>query len=158
MRYPAPLQAIVDDLATLPERDLRLEYLLELGGRFQEVAPHIARRPFDPKHRVPACESDAYVWIEEDAARNGTVQLHFAVENPQGISARALATILRESLSGRPARDLLQIDESLVSEVFGSGLSMGKGEGLMGIIRMMKALAATIVARTDQAERPSTDE
>ena len=54
--------------------------------------PGIATRPFDPSHQVPQCESDAYVWAQK--LPDGTMKYYFAVENPSGISAKALAAIL----------------------------------------------------------------
>ena len=45
---------------------------------------------------MPHCESEAYVWAVPNA--DGTLELHFAVENPSGVSAKALAAILQKPL------------------------------------------------------------
>lgn len=133
------LDQILADFKSLPDRDLKSELLLEYAERFVPVPERIAIRPFAEGNRVPACESEAYIWCE---ALSDGLKFHFAVENPQGISAKALAAILDETLSGASASEVLQIKEEIIYELFGRGLSMGKGQGLMGMVRMIKALAA----------------
>lgn len=108
-----------------------MEFLIDIASRFKEVPPAIAERPFNKENKVPACESDAYVWVKDG-------KLFFAVENPQGISAKALAVILDENFSGTD--DIRNIPESLVDTIFGSTISMGKGEGLRGMVRLAKNL------------------
>jgi cysteine desulfuration protein SufE len=72
---------------------------------------------------------------------DGTLTLHFAVENPSGVSARALATILQRSLSGLPAERIAAIDASIVERIFRQNISMGKGMGLMSMVEAVRALA-----------------
>lgn len=139
MTYPRKLAELLDDFAFLTDRSERMELLIELADRFQEVPPRIATRPFPEEHHVQRCESDAYVWAED--LPDGTLKFHFAVENPQGISARALAVILDETLSGEPVEQVAQVPPDIVFQIFGKDLSMGKGEGLMGIVAMVQAAA-----------------
>jgi cysteine desulfuration protein SufE len=103
------------------------------------VPPRIARRPFSPEHLVPACESQAYVWGE--SRPDGTLDFHFAVENPQGISAKSLAVILDEGLSGAPLEQVAVVPADVVYRVFGREMSMGKSMGLMGMVSMIASLA-----------------
>ena len=103
------------------------------------MPPDVARRPFDKSHQVPQCESDAYVWAMK--MPDGPLQLHFAVENPSGVSAKALATILDRSLSGLPPEQIAQIDPSIVERIFRQNISMGKGMGLMSMVDAVRALA-----------------
>lgn len=133
---PTSLEQFLDDFAAL-EEDLRFESLIELADRFRPVEPRIAVRPFSAEHRVPGCESEAYVWAEKTAAG---LKFHFAVENPQGVSAKALAVILDEHLSAKPLPEILAVKPELVYTLFGRGLSMGKGQGLMQMVQMVKAL------------------
>jgi hypothetical protein len=39
---------------------------------------------------------------------------------------------------------MLAVDEGIIPRIFGATISMGKGEGLMGMIRKMKQLAETV--------------
>jgi sulfur transfer protein SufE len=74
---------------------------------------------------------------------DGTLKLHFAVENPSGISARALATILDKTLSGLPAAEIATVDCGIVERIFRRNISMGKGMGLMAMVDAVRALAKT---------------
>ncbi len=88
---------------------------------------------------MPQCESDAYAWAVKRP--DGTLKLHFAVENPSGVSAKALATILDRTLSGLPASDVAQVSPDIVERIFRQNISMGKGMGLMSMVQAVQALA-----------------
>ena len=134
-----PLRAHLDMLKLLPDRGDRIQYLISLADRFRDVPPAVAVRPFGEDHRVPQCESEAYVWASP--REDGTLDFHFAVENPQGVSAKALAVMLAEGLSGAPAELVARVPTDLVYDVFGRELSMGKNLGLMGMVQMCRAFA-----------------
>lgn len=137
---PEKLQEMVDLFSTVTNRDERAQLLIEMADQFQEVPPRIASRPFPEEHRVQRCESEAYVWIEP--LGDGTVKYHFAVENPQGLSAKAMAVILDEALSGQAPQEMEKVPTDVVFEFFGKSLSMGKGQGLMGMVTLAKYLAS----------------
>ena len=134
---PPKLQEFIDDLALFDRQD-RMQVLIETSDRFEEVPPRIAERPFDESHLVPKCESQAYVWAEPV---DDSLKFHFAVENPQGVSARALAVLLDESLSGQDLELIADASVDAVFEIFGKDVSMGKGEGLTGMISMVARYA-----------------
>ena len=96
-------------------------------------------RPFDKSHQVPQCESDAYVWARKQP--DDTLKLYFAVENPSGVSARALAAILDRTLSGLPAAEVAKVTPEIVERIFRQNISMGKGLGLMSMVGAVQALA-----------------
>ena len=95
---------------------------------------------------MPGCESEAYLWAERLAAGGGGLKFHFAVENPQGISARAMAVILDETLSGEDPRAVAAVSADVVYDLFGRELSMGKSMGLMGMVAMVQNSAKKILA------------
>ncbi|RME01583.1 MAG: hypothetical protein D6814_01215 [Calditrichaeota bacterium] len=142
--YPEKLRQILEDLRFFTEPTDMHEYLIDLADRFQEVPERIAKRPFAEEHRVPFCESQAFVWAEQQPDR--TLKFYFAVENPQGISAKALSVILDESLSGLPPEEIVKVPTDIVLEIFGRNISMGKGQGLMGIVNMVKSLAQKFIS------------
>jgi sulfur transfer protein SufE len=72
---------------------------------------------------------------------DGTLSLHFAVENPSGVSARALAAILERTLSGLTPADIAVVDSRIVERIFRQNISMGKGMGLMAMVEAVRALA-----------------
>jgi cysteine desulfuration protein SufE len=152
-KYPGRLPEVLDMLATAPDPADRADVLLSLADRFREVPPEVARRPFARVHQVPSCESEAYVWGV--LGPGGALTLHFAVENPSGVSAKALAVILQHGLSGVPAAEVSTVSPDLVFEVFRRDISMGKGLGLMSMVRAVQVTArqaAEAVARDQEAE------
>jgi cysteine desulfuration protein SufE len=137
--YPAKLQELLETFDMFPDPPDRTNMLLSYADMFREVPPEVATRPFPQSHQVPQCESDAYVWAVK--APDGTLKLHFAVENPSGVSARALAAILDRTLSGLPASDIARIDSAIVERIFRQNISMGKGLGLMSMVEAVRTLA-----------------
>jgi cysteine desulfuration protein SufE len=135
---PAKLQELVETFALFDQAD-RTGMLLSYADQFKEVPPEVASRPFAKSHQVPQCESDAYAWAVKQP--DGTLKLYFAVENPSGVSARALAAILDRTLSGLPAREIATVDPSIVERIFRQNISMGKGMGLMSMVQAVQALA-----------------
>ncbi len=127
------------DLLSGMDRGDRIDLLIDVADRFREVPPEVAQRPFAEEHKVPACESEAYLWAQPHD--DGGLQLYFAVENPQGISAKAMAVILDEGLSGAPLEEVASVSDDVVYEVFGRELSMGKSMGLMGMVSMVASAA-----------------
>jgi len=136
---PGQLREVIDSLNSTRDSDERAAQLIHWADRYKPVDISIARRPYDPAHRVPYCESDAYVWaMRKD---DGTLTLHFAVENPSGISAKALSAILKATLDGLPAATVAAVPPDIVLEIFRQNISMGKGMGLMAMVQAVQALA-----------------
>ena len=146
---PDKLEQTLDALAMVPDRSERIQLLIDIARKFQDVPPQVATRPFPEENRVPACESEAFVWAERRP--DGCLDFHFAVENPQGISAKAMAVILEDSLSGQPLHQVAAVPQDVVYQVFGKELSMGKSMGLMGMVGMVKTLAKRALDFTPQS-------
>jgi cysteine desulfuration protein SufE len=69
---------------------------------------------------------------------DGTLKYWFAVENPQGISAKAWAAVLDETLSGQPLEAVAKVPQDVVFQIFGRDVSMGKGQGLIGMLELVQ--------------------
>jgi len=139
--YPPKLRETLEDFSFITTRSERQQYLIQLAEQFDnvKVPERIAVPPYDEDHRVPACESDAFVWWEEN--ENGTLNFYFAVLNPQGLSAMAMAYILGDACSGAALEQVAALESNIVFDFFGKNISMGKGQGLMGIVNMVAAAA-----------------
>lgn len=137
--YPQKLQQILETFELFPDRADRIQMLISTADRFEAVPESVAARPFEEEHRVKGCESEAFVWGL--GQHEGGLKFHFAVENPQGISAMAMAVILDEGLSGVPVREVAEVSCEVVYEIFGRELSMGKSMGLMGMVTAVSSLA-----------------
>ncbi len=138
---PADLQTILDDFEFITDRNERAEYLIEIASRFDavKVPAEISSRPHPEENHVVMCESDAYVWAVDQP--DGTQRYYFDVLNPQGLSAMAMGVILGENLSGVPLEEVAEVPADIVFTLFGREVSMGKGQGLMGIIGMVTMYA-----------------
>ena len=143
LSLPPTLQAVIDTFADFPDPADRVNLLLGYADQFKEVPASVATRPFSKEHLVPHCESEAYAWAEPRA--DGTMKLYFAVENPAGISAKALATILDRSLSGLTPQEISTVTPDIVEQIFRQNISMGKGLGLMSMVQAVRTLAGRAV-------------
>lgn len=148
-RMPQKLQQTLDLFATITDRQERIQTLIEIAKGYKEVPAEIAQRPFPAEHRVPHCESDAYVWGEPEA--DGSLKFHFAVENPQGIAARAGAVILGRGLNGAPLEEVVAVPPDIMYDIFGRELSMGKNMGLTSMVNMVRSIAARELAKRSGA-------
>lgn len=147
-------------LLEMMDRGDRIQMLIDVAERFEDVPTEIAERPYSDEHKVPACESEAYAWaVRRD---DGTLDFRFAVENPQGISAKAMAVLLEENLSGRPLDEVAAVPGDVIYRIFGRELSMGKSMGLMGMVSMAAQFAkkaagdAAAESRADKNETNQT--
>lgn len=135
---PQPLQAVVDDFAYV-DRSERAELLIEFADRFKSVPDEIAERPFPDDNHVARCESEAFVWAKDNP--DGSQKYYFAVENPQGLSAKAWAVIMDETLSGQPLESVAAVSPEVIFDLYGKDLSMGKGQGMMGMLDHVQSYA-----------------
>ena len=128
---PAALTSLIEDFKFV-DRQERSMLLIEFADQFEDVPERIASRPFPEENHVTRCESEAFVWAEDRP--DGTQDYWFAVENPQGLSAKAWAVIMQQTLSGQPPEVVAQVPPDVIFDLFGKELSMGKGQGLMGML------------------------
>jgi cysteine desulfuration protein SufE len=137
--YPEKLRDVLEMFEESPND--RNALLMEYSDQFQGVPEHIAKRPYPAENRVPHCESDSYVFVEPlDGGKR--LKYYFGVENPFGVSARALSVILESTINGLTAAEIAGMPiEDIVPTLFGRHISMGKGQGLLGIAAVVKALA-----------------
>lgn len=135
---PQALADVIEDFQSITDRRERQEMLIETADRFDDgtrVPPEVATKPYPEAHRVPACESEAFVWTVDNP--DGTLKYYFDVLNPQGLSAMAMSVILDETCSGAPPEQVANVPMDVVFQIFGNELSMGKGIGVMGIVAMV---------------------
>lgn len=137
---PQRLATALGEIEGLTDPDLRAEYLIELASRFRPVPAEVQTPPYPEDALVPACESKAFVFPVDRI--DGTLDFYFAVENPHGVSAKALAALLQETLSGAPLDEVEAISPELVTSLFGPHLSMGKDQGLRNLVLAARRAAS----------------
>ncbi len=131
--FPKKLQEMLEALSLFPDDNDRINMLIDYSNKISKVPEEIAKKPYPEESKVPFCESGAYVWSVKNP--DGTLRYYFDVENPQGISARALSAILEKSLSGESPKNIVLISEDIVEKIFGPNLSTRKNMGLTGIVQ-----------------------
>jgi cysteine desulfuration protein SufE len=146
---PAPLADVVAEFAAV-DRGMRTELLIEYADQFESVPATVATRPFPESARAPRCESEAYVFATDRP--DGTLDLWFAVENPQGLSAKAWGEILKETLSGQPLEQVARVPQDTIFQIFGRDISMGKGQGLVGMLDVVQHEARRRLQRRGGAD------
>ncbi len=130
------------------ERNQRIKMLIDIGAGYKEVPPDIATRPFPEERKVPACESQVYVWAVEEGEG---LKYYFAVENPQGVSAKATAALIDRTCSGVPPEQIVAIPTDIVYEIFGEELSIAKNMGLTNMLHMCKQEAKDFLERREES-------
>jgi len=136
---PKKLQKLLDELESIEDEFFRSDLLIEYSERFIPVPESIAAKPYPASSKVPACESEVYVFYKKDS--DNKLKYHFAVDNPQGISAMAMASIITETLDGASNKQIAAINDDLVYKIFGKGISMGKGMGLRSLVGVVRTIA-----------------
>jgi cysteine desulfuration protein SufE len=145
--YPDKLTDVLETFEMFSDPSERAHLLLSFSDQFKPVPAEIATRPYPQNHQIPQCESEAYAWAVKQP--DDTLKLYFAVENPSGISARALATILDKTLSGLPPTEVARVSPEIVEHIFRQNISMGKGMGLMSMVLAVKALAQRAMSQAE---------
>lgn len=139
MPYPEPIQEFVDNLSFIDDRAERIQVLIDLSKTYKAAT---REKPYPEDNRVRGCESEVFTWVTLND--DNTLNLEILVENPQGLSAMALAALLAEGLQNKPPATAESLDEELVFATFGKELSMGKTMGLTNLIRQIKAQSANL--------------
>jgi len=127
---PPKLIEQLEEIDLYPDRADRIEMLIAIGEEFQN--PSHDEFPRNDSCQVPGCESEAFVAMDQDG------HLKIAIDNPQGISAMAMAQIILQGFSGATPEQVRLVPEEIVYRVFGRELSMGKSMGLTGMVGMAK--------------------
>jgi cysteine desulfuration protein SufE len=135
------LKELLDDFNSITDPHERSDMLIYYADQFKQVPDSIATKPYPEENRVPGCESEAFVFAQR---KDSIVKFYYAVENPQGISAKALAAILTEITDGLNSEEVQKIYPELVYELFGKNVAMQRGLGLRSMISMTKALAKEV--------------
>lgn len=136
---PQELENVLDVFSENPDRHERTQLLMYWADQFKEVPETIATKPFPEENRVPSCESQAFVFKEKMG--DGKLKFHFAVDNPQGLSAKAVAALLHKTVSEAPLEQVRALDPEIIFTLFGNKLGMVRAEGLRGMVKMVRAFA-----------------
>ena len=136
---PTKFISLLSDIRGCVDAAERSDFLIDLASEWKPVPEVIATRPYPEENRVPGCESEVFAFASNRP--DGTKDYFFAVENPHGIAAKAVAVLLSSTLSGEKAEAIQQVDDQIIYDLFGQSVTMGRATGLRSLIATVKALS-----------------
>ncbi len=143
----AQANELLETFALLDTWEDRYGYLIDLG---RELAPLDAAHKTE-ENRVHGCQSNVWMVAEAHPTDTGVV-IEFQAESDSAI-VQGLIAILTKIYSGQPAEKILTFDIQHFLEQLGLSqhLSVNRRNGLYGMVRRIKLLAATLAPETAQA-------
>ena len=128
-------QELVEAFAMFDDWEDRYRFLIDLGKQL----PPLDESQKIEANKVHGCQSN--VWLIAEKQADGTID--FIADSDSSI-VRGLISVLREVYAGREAREITSFDVgALFGELgFDQHLSMGRRNGLNGMVARIRALAA----------------
>ena len=129
---------LVDSFTLFDEWEDRYRFLIDLG---KELPPFPDAQRTE-ENRVHGCQSNVWL-IAEPHQDNGHKRIEFVADSDAHI-VRGLIAILRRIYSGQSAQDILSFDIDDFFKRLGldQHLSMGRRNGLAGMVARIKTLAS----------------
>jgi len=126
---------LVSDLALFDSKNDFLDYLIDLGHEL----PPLAEAQKTDENKVHGCVAN--VWIVAQKCADGTIDF---VADTEGIIQRGVIGLLHKIYGNRTPREILDFDINAFLQRLdlGSLLSMGRRNGLDGMIARIKNLAS----------------
>jgi len=130
---PTDIQTIRDDFAFLDNWEDRYRYIIELGNELPPF-PEEAR---DARHKVQGCVSQ--VWLLTHRTSGSNPVLNFEGDSDAHI-VRGLVAIMLALFSGKPAREIAEIDADGVMAELGldEHLTPQRANGLRSMVKRIK--------------------
>lgn len=140
-------QTIIDDFALFDDWEQRHDYMIDLG---KKVPPLPKEMKIEP-HRVHGCQSTVYMVGRKKPGTDDIVEL--AAESDAFI-VNGLIAILLSVYSGQRASEILAFDVEAFFAKLGltHHLSMGRRNGLAGMVSRVRILAAKLTHPGTSAE------
>ena len=136
------IDALVEDFGFLDDWEDRYRFVIELGRNL----PDLPEEERSDANKVRGCASQ--VWFVSEARGPGETRLHFRGDSDAHI-VRGLIAILFALYSGRPAREILEIDPEAVFAEIGlrEHLTSQRSNGLSSMVARIRADAEAALAQ-----------
>jgi cysteine desulfuration protein SufE len=130
-------EQIVEDFELFDNWEDRYRYLIDIGREL----PPLDEADKTEENRVHGCQSNVWM-VAQVREENGRRVIDFIADSDAHI-VKGLIAILRRVYSGEPAEAILDFDiEGLLDRLgLSQHLSLGRRNGLAGMVKRIKALA-----------------
>jgi cysteine desulfuration protein SufE len=138
MAHPKAFTDIAENLSFLEDWEDRYRYIIELG----QALPALAPDERNAANKVSGCVSQVWLVSERDGPR-----LTYRGES-DALIVRGLVAILVALYSGRPAREIAEIDAIALFDEMGlrEHLSTQRSNGLVAMVNRVRAEARALTA------------
>ncbi len=133
---PAAMTELAEDFHAVSQRE-RLQLLLELSQELPALPERYAGQ-LDKMERVDECQSPVFLVVEVDQDTERTVHLFFDAP-AEAPTTKGFAGILRESLDGLPAAEVLGVpDDAPYRFGLAEAVSPLRMRGMVGMLSRIK--------------------
>jgi cysteine desulfuration protein SufE len=138
---PMTIDALIDDFRYLDDWEDRYRYVIELG----KALPPLGDEERTDANKVRGCASQ--VWMVSETKRPGDPVVTFRGDSDAHI-VRGLIAILLALYSGRPAKEIVEMDPESVFAQIGlrEHLTSQRSNGLTAMVSRMRTDAASALA------------
>jgi cysteine desulfuration protein SufE len=128
------IDGLVEDFGFLDDWEDRYRYVIELG---KTLEPLSAAEHSDA-YKVRGCASQ--VWMVSEVEQNGEPMLHFRGDS-DALIVRGLIAVLLALYSGRPAREIIDIDAERIFTQMGlrEHLTAQRSNGLTSMVGRIRS-------------------
>ena len=139
---------IVEEFVVFTDWMDKYEYLIELG----KGMPLIYEKDKTEANLISGCQSRVWLSCREEGGR-----LHFAADS-DAIITKGIISLLLKVYDNQTAADILAADEGFIEQIgLKENLSPTRANGLVSMIRTIKAYAAAFLEKPRKPARPVGD-
>ncbi len=133
-------QDIVDRFADIDDWMDRYAYIIDMGNELPELPEELPT----PDRLIEGSQSR--VWLDAEQQPDGTITFR---ADSDAIIVKGIISMLVEVLSGHTPDEILDADLSFIKEIgLAEHLSPTRSNGLMAMVRQMRAYAAAFRAKS----------
>lgn len=138
-------QEIIDEFSEIDDWMDRYAYIIDLGS----TLPPLDESLKTPDRLIEGCQSR--VWLDATADADGNIV--FAADS-DALIVKGIIAMLVQVLSGSTPDDILNADLRFIKEIgLADHLSPTRSNGLLAMLRQIKAYAAAFKARQDAEKK-----
>lgn len=137
--YDRSFERIVDSFRSINDEAERMMMLIEFASCYVDPPPTIAHRPYPEECKLSTNYAKIYFWAVPRPDER--LEFYFAVEDKEGVSAKAFAVMLSRTLSGADLPKVAAVPSEVVDIIFGNGIEPEKRSALLAMLEAVRSAA-----------------